>query len=67
MLKGYRTLIFNAAAVVPLLAEPAAQLVTGGALAPFIPPQYMPLYTLAVAVGNIYLRTITSTKIGGQK
>lgn len=63
MLKGYKTVIFNTVAAAPL----AAELVTGGALTPFIPPQFMPHYTLAVTLVNLYLRFVTNTAVGTKK
>jgi membrane associated rhomboid family serine protease len=57
MLKGYKTILFNLlAALVPLLELTEMRGV--------IPDNYLPIYMLAVAMGNLYLRTVTTTPIG---
>lgn len=59
MLKGYKTLVFNLlAAVVPLLELTELKAV--------VPDDYMPIYMLVVALGNVYLRTITTSPVGKQ-
>ncbi len=56
-MKGYRTIIFNGlAAVLPVLELTEFKAV--------IPDDYLPWYMLAVALGNLYLRTITTTPVG---
>jgi len=56
-MKGYRTVIFNIlAAILPILETAGADIgLQGNALA---------IYGAAVAVGNIILRTFTTTPIG---
>ena len=55
--KGWKTIIFNIlAALVPILEM--------SELLPFIPEDYMTLYMLAVAMGNMYLRSVTTTPVG---
>ena len=57
MLKGWKTVAFNVlAAIVPIL-----ELTEFKGL---VPAEYLPFYTLAVALGNVYLRSITTTAIG---
>lgn len=62
-MKGFRTLIANAVAAVPVVASIIVSLHSEG-LATLIPPQYMGLYTLAVIFANVILRSITTTPIG---
>jgi hypothetical protein len=55
--KGWKTLTFNILmALVPILEMRE--------LLPFIPQDYMALYALVVAMGNMYLRSITTTPMG---
>ena len=57
MLKGYRTvIIMTALGLIPVL-----QMAEAVAL---IPPQWQGLYTVAVAVVAVMLRTITTTPVG---
>jgi len=57
MLKGYKTIVFNLiAAVVPLMELTELKAV--------VPDDYMPIYLLVVAIGNVYLRSITTTPVG---
>ena len=59
MLKGYKTIIFNMlAAVVPLMELTELKAV--------IPDNYLPFYVLAIAMGNLYLRSVTTTAVGKQ-
>ena len=56
-LKGWKTVTFNVlAAVVPLLELTE--------LKGIVPEEYLPFYALAVAMGNVYLRSVTSTPMG---
>ena len=69
-LKGWRTLAFNiVAGIAPawdvtmaligfLLADPD--------LPKLIPVEYLPYYTTAVALANIYLRSITTGPLGSK-
>ena len=57
MFKGWKTVAFNVlAAVVPILELTE--------LKGLVPADYLPFYALAVALGNVYLRSITTTAIG---
>jgi hypothetical protein len=67
-LKGYRTLIFNLLAALPVIV-----LELGHTLLPVlsipemqavIPPKWLPWYLLAVALGNLALRKVTTTPMG---
>lgn len=59
MFKGYKTVVFNLlAAAVPLMELTELQAV--------IPSNYLPFYVLAVALGNLYLRAVTTTPVGKQ-
>ena len=57
MFKGWKTVVFNVlAAIVPILELTEMRDV--------VPEQYLPFYALAVAMGNVYLRSITTTPMG---
>ena len=57
MFKGWKTVAFNVlAAVVPILELTE--------LKGLVPADYLPFYALSVALGNVYLRSITTTAIG---
>lgn len=57
MLKGYKTIVFNLlAAVVPIMELTE--------LKAMVPGDYMPIYLLVVALGNVWLRSITTTPVG---
>lgn len=57
MFKGWKTVVFNVlAAIVPIL-----ELTEFKGL---VPVDYLPFYALVVAVGNVYLRSITTTPMG---
>jgi len=57
MLKGYKTILFNAAAtIVPILELTE--------MYDLVPESYLPIYMLGVAVINLYLRTVTTTPVG---
>jgi hypothetical protein len=54
MFKGWKTVTFNVlAAIVPILELTEMKGI--------VPEEYLPFYALAVAMGNVYLRSITST------
>lgn len=56
-LKGWKTVTFNVlAAVVPILELTE--------LKGIVPEEYLPFYALAVAMGNVYLRSVTTTPMG---
>jgi len=57
MFKGWKTVTFNVlAAIVPVLELTELK----GA----VPEEYLPFYALAVAMGNVYLRSVTTTPMG---
>jgi hypothetical protein len=57
MFKGWKTVTFNVlAAIVPILELTEMKGI--------VPEEYLPFYALAVAMGNVYLRSITSTPMG---
>jgi len=57
MFKGWKTVTFNVlAAIVPILELTELKGV--------VPDEYLPFYGLFVALGNMYLRSITTTPMG---
>lgn len=57
MFKGWKTVTFNVlAAIVPVLELTELKGV--------VPEEYLPFYALAVAMGNVYLRSVTTTPMG---
>ena len=57
MFKGWKTVTFNVlAAIVPILELTE--------LEGIVPEEYLPFYALAVAMGNVYLRSVTTTPMG---
>jgi len=57
ILKGWKTVTFNVlAAIVPVLELTE--------LKDVVPEEYLPFYALAVALGNVYLRSVTTTPMG---
>ena len=57
MFKGWKTVTFNVlAATVPILELTE--------LKGLVPVDYMPVYGLSVALGNVYLRSVTTTPMG---
>jgi len=57
MFKGWKTVTFNVlATVVPILELTE--------LEGIVPEEYLPFYALAVAMGNVYLRSVTTTQVG---
>lgn len=59
-MKGFRTILFNVVAALPVAADLAVQVLTYPGLADVVPVQCYPYYALAVAVGNVVLRTRTN-------
>jgi hypothetical protein len=56
-MKGYRTIIFNAlSAVVPIVSLTEWHAI--------FPAEWLPYWLFAVALINVYLRTVTSTALG---
>ena len=62
-MKGYRTIAFNVAAGLPMLADVIVATSEEG-LGGIIPPEWQAPYTAAVIFANVYLRTITTTPVG---
>lgn len=65
--KGWRTWIFNALALVPLLFEFAAEfLITSQefGISQFLPDDWQKWYALAIIIVNMYLRKVTTTPLG---
>jgi hypothetical protein len=69
--KGWRTIIANVVAGLPLAWDAIDQLLStfvGAAnqysLSSYIPPQYMWIYGLGMALLNIGLRMVTSSPVG---
>lgn len=57
MLRGYKTITFNLlVAVVPIMELTEMKAI--------IPDDYLSVYLLCVAIGNVYLRSITTTPVG---
>lgn len=67
MLVGKRTILFNIAASAPLVVDVAVQLLLDPSVKGVVPAEYLPLYAVAVAFGNIVLRALTTTPIGVSK
>ena len=57
--KGYKTIIFNVLATVLPILELTE-------LTAVIPANYLPFYVLAIALGNMCLRSVTTTPLGKQ-
>lgn len=62
-MKGYRTIITNLVALAPIVADVVVSFASEG-LGELIPAAYLPYYTLVVILANVYLRTITTTRVG---
>ena len=57
MFKGWKTVTFNVvSAVVPFMEFTEFK--------DLVPANYLPYYVLALALGNVYLRSITTSAIG---
>ena len=67
-LKGYRTLIFNIAAALPIIALELMPVIMPVLSLPelraVLPEAWLPWWVLITAVGNMALRRITDTPIG---
>ena len=63
-LKGFRTILFNGVAVVPVLLEVVGTVANLPEVRGIIPPNVAPFYALGLAVMNIFLRTKTTTPLG---
>lgn len=67
-LKGYRTLIFNALAALPVLALELLPVIVPllglPELRAVLPEGWLPWWVLAVTLGNMALRAVTDTPVG---
>jgi|GEM_PF-2378997 len=67
-LKGYRTLIFNIAAALPIIALELLPVVMPVLSLPelrtVLPEAWLPWWVLLTALGNMGLRRVTDTPIG---
>lgn len=67
-LKGYRTLIFNIAAALPIVALELLPVIMPVLSLPelraVLPDEWLPWWVLLTALGNMALRRITDTPIG---
>ena len=67
-LKGYRTLIFNALAALPIvfleLLPVILPVLSLPELRAILPEAWLPWWVLAIAVGNMALRSVTDTPVG---
>ena len=64
MLKGWRTVIFNGVASIPLFLEAAIHILSIPEVYGVLPPEWIPWYSLAIALANIALRKVTTTPLG---
>ena len=69
-LKGWRTLAFNNAAGIAPSGQVTMALIgfllANPDLPKLIPVEYLPYYLTAVALANIYLRSITTAPLGSK-
>lgn len=67
-LKGYRTIIVNAIASIPIIIEITMQVAIEVFRAPefidVLPDNWIKAYTLGVIILNAYMRRITTTPLG---
>jgi hypothetical protein len=63
-LKGFRTLLVNLVMTFPLIVDVVLAVLVDPQFGSVIPPEWYPLYTLAVITVNAYMRTITNTPVG---
>lgn len=67
-LKGYRTLIFNIAAAVPVIILEVLPVIMPVLSLPelraVLPEAWVPWWVLAMALGNMALRAVTDTPVG---
>lgn len=67
MFKGYRTVLFNILAGLPILLEVILSVVTTAEFGQLVPVKYMSIYTLVVVIGNVWLRSRTDTALGEKR
>lgn len=63
-LKGYRTILVNALAAIPLFLESAVHVLALPEVVSILPDAWLPWYGLALALINLVLRSITTTPMG---
>lgn len=66
-IKGWRTILFNVIAGVPLVLELAIQIASLPEVAAVLPRDWLPWYSLALVLANMGLRWITTTPVGRAK
>ena len=70
-IKGYRTLIFNALAALPIVSLELLPVVLPVLSLPelraVLPDAWLPWWVLAIALGNMALRAVTDTPVGRDK
>lgn len=64
MLKGWRTLLFNVTAALPLVLPLVAEILGMDEVKAIVPADWLPYYSLAVALVNMWLRYLTTTPMG---
>lgn len=63
-LKGFRTMIFNGLAAIPVVAQLLIEAFLSPEFGAVIPKEWLVEYTLAVLVMNKVLRLMTTTPMG---
>ena len=63
-LKGWRTVALNVVASVPLILEAVLAVVSVPEFAGVLPEGWLPWYALGLAIGNLALRSVTTTPMG---
>lgn len=63
-LKGWKTVLFNGGALIPVAIQVAGQLANSPDLQNIIPPEYLPVYGVVLALINLGLRYVTTTPVG---
>lgn len=62
--KGWKTVGFNVAAGIIPIASILGEIINLPEVKNVIPVEYMPIYTVAVVIINLVLRSITTTPVG---
>lgn len=63
-MKGYKTILFNVLVAIAPVLDVIVLLGGMPEVGAIIPPEYYPLYTVAVALANKGLRMVTTTPVG---
>lgn len=63
-LKGWRTVALNVVASVPLVLEAAVVIASVPEFSGVLPDHWLPWYALGLALGNLALRSVTTTPVG---